>query len=199
MKISHKLRYTVLYLILALLPSTVLAQETIAEALPGWADGWKYAFSKEGVKNWKPEFTVRYYSGFVTTGPMITAGVRIDEKRSFALLVNQGDVYIDHAPGDIYFIGTGLNFRRYWHLGKRKTFAFYSDLYAAAAWIYKIDGKYHYPGGIQEEVIDDNVGDVRFIGGWQPGIRVRFYKNIHLFLGPTIATECLGLHLGIGF
>ena len=28
---------------------------------------------------------------------------------------------------------------------------------------------------------------------------VRFYKNLHLFLGPTIATDCLGLHLGIGF
>lgn len=28
---------------------------------------------------------------------------------------------------------------------------------------------------------------------------IRCYKNLHLFLGPTIATDCLGLHLGIGF
>ena len=31
------------------------------------------------------------------------------------------------------------------------------------------------------------------------GIRVRCYKNLHLFMGPTIATDCIGLHLGIGF
>jgi hypothetical protein len=28
---------------------------------------------------------------------------------------------------------------------------------------------------------------------------VRCYKNLHLFLGPTIATDCIGAHLGIGF
>ncbi len=199
MQSYNKLRYIFLSLVLLLLSIAVKAQETLADALPEWAAEWKYAFSKEGVENWKPEFTLRYYSGFVTTGPMFTGGVRIDEKRSFALMLSQGDVYIDHAPGDIYYIGTGLNFRRYWHLGKRKTFAFYSDLYAGAAWIYKIDGKYHYPGGRQEEVIEDNAGDVIFICGWQPGVRVRFYKNIHLFLGPALATDCLGLHLGVGF
>ena len=87
------------------------------------------------------------------------------------------------------------------HFGRRKIFAFYSDLYAGAAWIYGIDGKYHsnLETGEQREVINGDVGDVLFVGGWQPGIRVRFYKNLHLFLGPTIATDCLGLHLGIGF
>ncbi len=194
------LKFLSVLLFLILSSNTIKAQETLADALPGWADEWKYAFSKEGIKEWKPEFTFRYYSGFTTTGPMLTGGVRVDEKRSLALMVSQGDVYIDHAPGDIYFIGTGLNFRRYWHLGKRKTFAFYSDLYAGAGWIYKVDGKYDvYPDGEKIEVIDERAGDVKFICGWQPGIRVRFYKNIHLFLGPTIATECFGLHLGIGF
>lgn len=48
-------------------------------------------------------------------------------------------------------------------------------------------------------MIKENVGDMIFIGGWQPGIRVRCYKNLHLFIGPTIDTECLGAHLGIGF
>ena len=31
-----------------------------------------------------------------------------------------------------------------------------------------------------------------YITGWQPGIRVRCYKNLHLFLGPTNATDFLG-------
>lgn len=180
---------------------SALGQETMAEDLSGWANEWKYAFSKEGVKEWKPEFTLRYYVGLVTNSPMLTGGVRADEKRSFALFVGQGETYLDYAPGDLYTIRTGVNFRRYWHLGKRRIFAFYSDLYAGAAWIYKINGKYHGNSetGEQWEVIDDNVGDVLFLGGWQPGIRVRCYKNLHLFLGPTIATDCLGLHLGIGF
>ncbi len=187
--------------VLLLACGTVHAQETMAEDAPDWANEWKYAFSKEGIKEWKPEFTARFYAGLVTDGPMVTGGVRVDEKRSFALFAGLGDTYIDAAPGYIYTFRAGLNFRRYWHLGRRKIFAFYSDLYAGAAWIYGIDGKYHsnLETGEQREVINGDVGDVLFVGGWQPGIRVRFYKNLHLFLGPTIATDCLGLHLGIGF
>jgi len=66
---------------------------------------------------------------------------------------------------------------------------------------YKISGKYHLntQTGGRREVIKENVGDMIFIGGWQPGIRVRCYKNLHLFIGPTLAAECLGAHLGIGF
>lgn len=177
------------------------AQETMTDALSGWTNEWKHAFSKEGVKEWKPEFTLRYQTGLMTSGPMLTGGVRIDGKRSFALFVGQGDTYLDYAPGDLYSIRTGISFRRYWHLGKRKIFALYSDLYAGAGWIYKINGKYRVntENGEQREIIDENVGDMLFAGGWQPGIRIRCYRNLHLFLGPTIATDCLGLHLGIGF
>lgn len=171
------------------------AQNPMVEDMSRWVDGWKNAFSKEGVREWKPEFTLRYHAGLVTSGPMLTGGIRIDEKRSFSIFMSQWATYADYAPGDIYSIGTGICFRRYWHLGRRKTFAIYSDLYAGTGWIYKISGKYRG----QREVIEDNVGDTIFIGGWQPGIRVRCYKNLHLFIGPTIDTECLGAHLGIGF
>ncbi len=34
------------------------AQEMIVENQMGWAEGWKYAFSKEGIKEWKTEFTL---------------------------------------------------------------------------------------------------------------------------------------------
>lgn len=194
-------RILTILLTLLLASVTAFAQESMTEGVNSWANEWKYAFSKEGVKEWKPEFTARYYAGFFTSGPMITGGVRVDEKRTFAIFVSQGDTYLDYAPGDLYSISAGLNFRRYWHIGKRKTFAFYSDLYAGAGRIYKIDGKYLKNTASEEvwEVIEDNVGDVRFVAGWQPGIRVRCYKNLHMFLGPTIATDCLGLHLGIGF
>ena len=187
--------------VLLITGGSTYAQESMAQDASTWANEWKYAFSKDGVKEWKPEFTARYYAGLFTTGPMITGGVRVDEKRSFALFVSQGDTYVDHAPGDIYSIRAGLNFRRYWHLGQRKRFAFYRDLYAGVAWIYKVEGKYHMnmQTGEQWEVLDENPGDMWYVAGWQPGIRVRCYKNLHVFLGPTIATDCLGLHLGIGF
>ena len=132
-------RILTILLTLLLASVTAFAQESMTEGVNSWANEWKYAFSKEGVKEWKPEFTARYYAGLFTSGPMVTGGVRVDEKRSFALFVSQGDTYVDHAPGDIYSIRAGLNFRRYWHLGQRKRFAFYSDLYAGAAWIYKVE------------------------------------------------------------
>ena len=179
---------------------TASAQENRAVDMK-WADGWKFAFSKEGVKEWKPEFTLRAAAGFYTTSYKLTGGVRIDEKRSFSLFAAQGNTYRDHAPGSLETIRAGLNFRRYWHLGKRKIFAIYSDLYTGGAWIYKVDGKYHYYSetGERTEVIEEDAGDAFFIVGWQPGIRIRCYRNLHLFLGPTLATDCLGLHLGIGF
>ncbi|MGN0195121.1 MAG: hypothetical protein ACI4AE_01530 [Candidatus Cryptobacteroides sp.] len=186
---------------IALSASGLFAQETFSDDFSVCANEWKHAFSKDGIKDWKPEFTLRYYSGLFTSGPMFTGGVRIDEKRTFALFVNQGETYLDFAPGYLYTISAGINFRRYWHLGRRKTFSFYSDLYTGGGWIYQINGKYQGPADSDspEEVIDENVGDAIFIFGWQPGIRIRFYKNLHLFIGPTIATSCLGLHLGIGF
>jgi hypothetical protein len=109
-------------------------------------------------------------------------------------------MYVDAAPANIHTITAGLNFRRYWHLGKRKVFSLYSDLYAGAAFVTKVTGITH---EITEndrvwEFVEERPGDVRFIGGWQPGVRVRFYKNLHLFLGPTIATNSIGLHIGVG-
>lgn len=179
---------------------SAFAQDTMVEEMSERRKEWKYAFSEEGRENWKPEFTFRLQAGFTTSGPVLSGGIRVDEKRSFHLMVGQGDTYIDHAPGDLQSVRTALAFRKYWHLGRRKVCAFYSDLYAGAACIYQVNGKYHYnkDTGEKWEVIDDNVGDVRFIGGWQPGFRVRFYRNIHLFLGPTIATDCIGIHFGVG-
>ena len=46
---------------------------------------------------------------------------------------------------------------------------------------------------------DYSKGDVLFAATLQPGIRFRFWKNLHLFLGPTVSTNTVGLHLGVGF
>ena len=94
-------------LIAVLAAGNVFAQGSVSEDNQRWANEWKYAFSKEGIKEWKPEFTLRGYAGFVTSGPMLTGGVRIDQKRSFSLFVGMGDTYVDHAPADIYTVSTG--------------------------------------------------------------------------------------------
>ena len=183
-----------LFMCLVFTSSMVNAQEMNNENHSGWASGWKYAFSKDGMKEWKPEFTLRNTGGLFTSGPILTGGVRVDEKRSFALFLGQGDTWVDADPASIYSVRTGVAFRRYWHFGKRKTFAFYSDLFVGMGWIYKIDRPdelchaYH-----------ANVGEAMFVGSWQPGVRIRFYKNIHVFLGPLLATDSVGLHFGIGF
>lgn len=165
------------------------AQETMVEDVSGWAQEWKHAFSKDGKKAWKTEYTLRYRAGLFTSGPMFTAGIRVDEKRTIGLFTGLEEIWDDATPANIYSARLGFTFRRYWHMGKRKTFAFYSDLYAGAGYIYKVTSPDSYA----------HKGDVLFVGGWQPGIRVRCYKNLHIFLGPTLATDCLGLHLGIGF
>ena len=175
--------------ILLIAGGTIYAQDTMAQDSNKWANEWKYAFSPEGRKSWKTEHTLRLRAGFFTEGVMFTSGIRLDEKRTVVLFAGLEDVWDDATPANIYSARLGVTFRRYWHLGERKIFSFYSDLYAGAAYIYKVTN---------QETYEDK-GDILFVGGWQPGVRVRCYKNLHIFLGPTLATDCLGLHLGIGF
>lgn len=48
---------------------------------------WKYSFSSEGVKRWKPEFTARWGLGIYASEFVFSGGVRVDEKRTFGLMV----------------------------------------------------------------------------------------------------------------
>lgn len=182
-------RTLIIIAVMLIAGGTAYAQETMATDADTWAGEWRHAFSPEGRKNWKTEHTLRIRAGFFTEGLMFTSGIRVDEKRTLGLFAGLEDVWDDATPANIYSARLGVTFRRYWHLGERKIFSFYSDLYAGAAYIYKVTN---------HETYEDK-GDILFVGGWQPGIRVRCYRNLHIFLGPTLATDCLGLHLGIGF
>ena len=190
-------------LIIALLISAIqpINAQTMADDAKVWFEGWKYALSKEGRQNWKPEFTARAYAGFVTEGPAITGGVRIDDKRTLGLMVWKGSTWIDAAPARVYSISTGLYMRRYFHLGKKDIVALYSDFAIGAGYVYKMNGGYMTNAETGETVktTDYNKGDVLFAATWQPGVRFRFWRNLHLFLGPTISTNTVGLHLGMGF
>ncbi len=146
-----------------------LRAQTLADDAKVWADGWKYAFSAEGRQAWKPEFTARVYGGFVTGGPAVTGGVRIDDKRTLGLMVWQGETWIDAAPASVYSISTGLYMRRYFHLGKKDIVALYSDVAFGAGYVYKVNGGYRINSETGETVriIDYSKGDVLFAATWQ--------------------------------
>lgn len=168
----------------------MMAQTDTAEVVYS-GDEFAAAFSAEGVKQWKPEFTVRSYAGIYTGGCELTGGVKIDNKRTLGLMLGYESLYVDAAPGDVRAIGTAAFFRRYIHLGKKERFSLYSDLYLGASWIFKATGN--------TEQLNSKPGEVYFLIGWQPGIRLRIYRNFQIFLGPTISTYTMGLHLGLGF
>lgn len=166
-----------------------------------WAEEWSRAFSAEGRRQWTPEFTVRLYTGFVTSGPAVTAGVRVDGKRTLGLMVWQGDTYIDADPADVYSLSAGLYFRRYFPLGRRNIVSLYSDVALGAGRVYKVSGgRINDPRtDLSELPVDYSEGDILFAATWQPGLRLRIWKNLQLFFGPTLSTDTVGLHLGVGF
>ena len=168
------------------------------------AQSIKESFSAEGRKNWKPEFTVRGNVGIYAAGFAVTGGVRIDEKRTLGLMVGKTENVYTITPGytDVNGFSAALYGRRYFHLGERKIFSLYSDLALGAAFVTDLEGAYWVDpvdGVTKKEDISVDKGDVQFYLSWQPGVRVRFFDNVHLFLGPTLSSHCLGVHLGIGF
>ena len=163
-------------------------------------EGYKYAFSKEGRKEWKPEFTIRLCMGLPTGGYAVSGGVRINSNHTLGVMLMRKSTYIDHVPAHIYYYYAGLYWRGYVHLGKKDYFSLYSDVSLGGNYTYRVDGKYWDMNGEQIEAISDSPGDIRFVAAWQPGIKIRFWKNIHIFLGPTFSNEiAFGFHLGVGF
>ena len=168
------------------------------------AQSIKESFSDEGGENWKSEVTVRGNLGIYAGGFAVTGGVSIDEKRTLGLMVgkNSNTYTVTHGYTDVNSFSAALYGRRYFHLGERKIFSFYSDLALGAAFVTDLEGAYWVDpvdGVTKKEDISVDKGDVQFYLSCQPGVSVRFFDNVHLFLGPTLSSHCLGVHLGIGF
>ena len=160
-------------------------------------DGREIATETVGKKyNIRPEFTARVAAGF-DAHYKISGGVNINGKRVVGLMLG----YYDSASSDEVGMMVGeqsitanLFYRRYFHLGKRQVCAFYIDVYAGAYFVFNVD----YPVPESNKYLS-KPGDVGLVLGLQPGFRVRLYRNLHVFLGPSIATDCFGVHVGIGF
>lgn len=53
--------------------------------------------------------------GLFTAGAAVSAGVRIDDKRTLGIIGWKGDSHMDAVPGDMYKMAGGLCFRiRFW-------------------------------------------------------------------------------------
>lgn len=179
----------------AIAASLLLASSSLS------AQTFKESFSAEGRENWESEFTLRGSVGIFTGGIDVTGGVRIDEKRTLGLMLGNHEIFYNAEPATVKYLNTCLHFRRYFHLGKRKRAAFYSDLIVGAGWIYDVEQSYWVDPatGTTNRGIDDEPGDAYPIISWQPGVRVCYFKNAHLFFGPTLGTNCMGVHIGLGF
>jgi len=187
---------------------------------------WSYAFSDEGRREWRLEGAARWIAGFYTSGPEVTAGVRLDDKRSLGILLGRADLYLDDALGNVYSITTAVYKRRYFALGsggaggsrswsgdaggrngrtgkarRGSRWSLYSEIALGCGWVYKVDGKTRLDvaTGKQTEVIEESAGDVSLFLSWQPGLCVRLFDNFKLYFGPTLAPNCVGFHLGLGF
>lgn len=115
-------------------------------------------------------------------------------------MIGQSDIYIDAAPGNIYHINAGAFCRRYFHVGALDAISFYAGLSAGVSYIDEVAGKYRYGyAGELTEVIFENPGDVSLFMAFEPGVKVKLFRNFHLFLGPTLSTQTMGMHVGIGF
>ena len=191
-------KYLLSFISCALVALSVDAQ-SMTDDLRSVVEGYKYAFSKEGRKEWRPEFTIRTYGGLVTGGQAVTGGLRINQNLTLGLMAWRGRSYIDAVPAHVYNVSAGVYMRNYLHLGKHDIIALYNDIALGAEYIYKVDGKYWYRDGEQVEMVEHSPGDWNFAGTWQPGLRIRFLKSLHLFLGPTLSTNTVGAHLGLGF
>lgn len=166
----------------------------------------KYCYSKEGIKNWKPEVTARiglslfygsYFAGSI--------GVRVNDRSTFGLMGISGSYYYDAYPAHSYWAGGVLYARRTLPLDRRAIVSISNELTAGAGYYYKVtgdedvtitdsDGNVH----VHEGLHDVKAGDILPLIGWQPTLKIRIYRNLHIFLGANVSTYSLGPVVGIG-
>ncbi|MBQ7254498.1 MAG: hypothetical protein IJS30_07485 [Bacteroidales bacterium] len=190
------IRRIVLALFLALATTTANAQ---LGTMYSYFDGWRHAFSEEGMSEWWPEFTVRYSLGIRTRGPCVTAGIRVDRNRTLGIVAGQWRNYYPRNDAYTYTLGAGIYMRRYIHLSRRDVVAFYTDASAGVACVFKTTGGIVDPETGIVRGSSKQPGDLMIISSCEPGIRIRLLDNFHLFIGPTFATKCYGFHIGVGF
>ena len=176
-----------------MLPFAAQAQQrTIASMTYG--EQWKYDFSREGIHDWRPEATLRHINAFGgLDGFEASLGARIDDKRTFGVAAGLPEVTYSGSQTEAEAVTAGLYFRRYFHVGSRDIIAFYGDLTLGAICFTRV-----YSTNIEGKSPVVQKGQFEPWVCFEPGVRVRIWRNLQVFAGPSLGPDCLGLHVGIG-
>lgn len=182
---------TMMSLALMLSFGTMQAQ---AQTAPTVKEQWQAAFSAEGRKNWKPELTFRAHLGPYEGAIAMTGGVRVDPLRTLGARVTLSENGSTLCPS-YYGVSLAANYRRYFPLGSRGYFAFYSDTYLGLGVTYKTE-----PYVPDDMTIEPSMpGNLFPVMGWQFGLRLRLVGNGQVFCGTSVGLQHIGLHIGVGF
>ncbi len=182
-----KPRSAFLFTLLFLLPLSTFAQEDNT--------GNTYSF-----KRIRPEFTIRQTTAFYTSGPTITGGANINDWFTAGMGVGLRDSYYDHLPAEAYSYNADLYMRGYLHLDRKHICSLYLDVLGGWNHCYATTYTRH---GIEAE--QDRLKNV-YGSNWcsatfEPGIRVRLYHDLQLFLGLSYTIgrhQAIGFHFGLG-
>ena len=156
-------------------------------------DGFLEAFTKEGVKAWRPEVTVRQVATLGYCPELVSVGVRLNKKIALGL----GAGYNNFRNS--YSIPFHLYKRTYFPIGTKDRFSFCSDVILGYEYNYKVYGLDYDTGATTAQRGTDNIWL-----SWQPGIALRLIGKSNLFLGPAVYLSLkelilpsIGLHLGL--
>ena len=163
----------------------------------------KAHLSKEGRKEWQPEFSIRANAELFDASAILTGGVRTSQNKVFGMGVGLGQNFFHFNPG-INAVGQRVNVvvyhRHYIPLGHRKNVSLYSDIMLGASCIYKMsdwymeNGVVDYPDAEPEYPVLP--GDWEFWPSWQPGIAFHMWGKSNIFMGFSIGPT-FGMHIGI--
>ena len=156
-------------------------------------DGFLEAFTKEGVKAWRPEVMVRQVATMGYCPELISVGVRLNKKIALGL----GAGYNNFRNS--YSIPFHLYKRTYFPIGTKERFSFCSDVILGYEYNYKVYGLDYETGATTAQRGTDTIWL-----SWQPGIALRLFGKSNLFLGPAVYLSLkelilpsIGLHLGL--
>ena len=163
----------------------------------------KAHLSKEGRKEWRPEFSLRANAELFDASGILTGGIRTSRNKVFGLGVGWGQRYFVFGP-ESHPSGQRINIvayhRHYIPLGHRKNFSLYSDIMTGVYFIYKMNDWYMEHGVVDYPDTEPRYpvlpGYTKAWISWQPGIAFHMWGKSNIFIGLSIGPT-FGLHAGV--
>ena len=187
--------------------STVVAAEKLNFEQPrflvsDYFSSVKAHLSKEGRKEWRPEFTLRANAEFLDGSLNLIGGIRTSQNKVFGLGAGWGQRFFILGPESGnpwgHRISLFLYHRHYLPLGHKKIVSFYSDIMLGGYVVYKMCDWYngYVSGPDKEPEYPVYPGYMQWWISWQPGIAFSMWGKSNFFIGLSIGPT-IGMHAGI--